>query len=273
MNAFFKKIVAAAILAGVSSVSLAYGEPPLGWTLNATYSTSNVKVYQKIGSQTYAQVVDMVGGAKVELKQLYVQQVQSTNGSFYKGYSTKSVANWYSLSGNPVSVVNGDYFGTNTVPASSLAMLSFGVRANGSLVDPGSAPLNDKQIEFFTGQGASITGANATRLANGPAQSIIGGYSPANAISKTVSLGRTGLCILSPTTPSRLFLIISAQAATQGQIDQDFVGWNCIFGNQIMMDGSASAQLSMKNGFNLTGINGDGQIGRTVPQVIVIRNN
>jgi hypothetical protein len=114
---------------------------------------------------------------------------------------------------------------------------------------------------------------NASRLVNGPAQNIIGGYSPANAISKTTSLGRTGLCTLSPTTPSRLVLVISARSATQSQINQDFVSWNCIFGNQIMMDGSASSQLSMKNGFNMIGVNGDGQVGRTVPQVIVIRNN
>ncbi len=264
----FKKTVVAAVLAGIGSVSFAYGEAPFNWVLNTTYSTSNVKVYQKIGSETYAQVADMGAGAKIEMKQTYVK-IMTHYGRNLKAYKRDLVSTWYANAGNPVSVINGDYF-FNSSEYQVTTPLSFGVRSNGALVDLGSDQINDKQVEFFPGQGASVTSSNQGRISNGPALNIVGGYSPSKAISKGLTIGRTGICTLSPTSPSRLVLFITATAATQSTVDADFSSWKCIFGSQIMMDGSASSQLSMKNNFNLRGAGGS---PRTVPQVIVIRNN
>lgn len=271
MNAL-KKTVAAAVLAATCSPSFAApGDPPAGWTFLSGASTSNVKLYKKNNVEVYAQVVDMVAGAKVELKQIYTGMATSPfNGLSYKGYQRNSVATWYANAGPAVSVVNGDYFAETA--SASTALLSFGVRANGSLVDSGSDPVNNRQIEFFTGQGAYVTTATASRLTSGPAQNIVGGLSPSSATSAGLTRGRTGLCTLVPSNPSRLFLILSHKSATQATVNSDFATWGCNSGSEIMMDGSASAQLRA-NGVVMDGVAANNATGRTVPQVIIIRNN
>lgn len=273
---FFKPTVAIAVMMATSSVAMAYGEPPTGWSIVSGASTANVKIYKKNGSETYAQVVNMKAGAKVELKQTYVGMTASPyNGNMYRGYQRNHVSTWFANAGNPVSVVNGDYF-VDLQKTPSVALLSFGVRANGTQVDPGSDPVNDRQIEFFPGSGAVTMYAHAGAIQSGPAANIIGGYSPAKAASPSVYRGRTGLCTIHPTIPSELVLILTHKSATQSIANSDFASWRCTSGSQIMMDGSASAQLSYKqNGVqkNVLGVAQNNQTGRTVPQVIVVRNN
>lgn len=275
-----KKTVAAAVTLAVSCGSsyAAPGDPPVGWNLVAAASQSNVKIYQKGSTKVYAQVVNIGAGAKVELVQNYVGQVQSTGDQkYYRGYSTASVQSWYSSQGAPVSVVNGNYFGTNTSP-SSRVYFSFGMRVNSGLYDNGaetrSTHINDLQLELFTGQGAYVGTRNASRLQNGPAQNIIGGLSPANAINKTGYIGRTGICTLAPSSPSNLMLILSYEKAQQSLVNSDFSAWGCNTNGRIMMDGSASSQLrTVNSGVKIDGVDGNNAAGRSVPQVIVIRNN
>jgi len=271
MKVSFKKTVAATVLAGVSSASFAYGEPPISWTEIIGASTANVKFYKKNGSEVYAQVVNMAGGAKVELKQT---KVGTLNG--FNTYSRSSIETWYTGSANPVSVVNGDFFNQNISPTT----LSFAVRANGVLVEPGGDPnANKRQIEFFTGQGAFVTTASAWRIANGTtAQNAMGGHAPVDAPSAAANRGRTTLCTLSPSSPSPLFLILVHGSALQSQVNTDLANWKCNAGSEIVMDGSASSQLAYKVNGVVTYFKGtnDGTlpgVGRTVPQVIVIRNN
>ncbi len=271
-----KKTVVAAVLAGIGSVAFAYGEAPVGWNFISSVSTPNVKIYQKGTSKVYAQVVNIGAGAKVQLVQNYIGQVQSTgNLQYYRGYSLSTVVNWYSSQGAPVSVVNGNYFGTNTNP-SGKAYLSFGMRVNGSLYDSGAETrpelINDLQLEIFTG-GAYIGPRSLSRLQNGPAQNIIGGLSPSKAINQGGQVGRTGICTLLPSSPSSLMLILSYERAQQGVVNTDFNAWQCNASGRIMMDGSASSQLRTVNAnIKIDGVDGNGAPGRAVPQVIVIRN-
>jgi hypothetical protein len=271
MNARIKSVAAAVTLAVVSSSTYAVGEAPIGWSQITGASTSNVKFYKKNGSDVYAQVVYMsgAGGAKVEMKQIYTSTV---NG--FKRYQRNSISSWFSGANNPVSVINGDYFNGTLSPNTTL---SFAVRANGTLVEVGGDPTNDLQIEFFTGQGAFVTGANAWRMSNGTsAQNAVGGFSPNLAIKKTELIGRMGLCTLSLSNPSPYFLILAHKNATQNSANADFASWKCNTGSIIMMDGSASAQMAYKeNGVSkiIYGLDSAGGQNRTVPQVLVIRNN
>jgi hypothetical protein len=269
-----KKTVAATVLA-VTCGSAFSGVPSSGWTYLSAPSTSNVKFYQKNGSEVYVQVVDLFLGAKVEMKQLYTGQIRSKyNGNWYPGYKRDSVANWYNGAGNPVSVVNGDYFADTA--SSSTAILSFPVRSNWKLIDAGADAKNDRQIEFIPNLGVQVMSANLWRLSN-PTNNIIqnavGGYSPSKADSYGELRGRTGMCAMDA-NPSRYLLIFSHRKATQPQVNSDLTAWNCAVGSEIMMDGSASAQMrSTVSTVKIDGVASGDVIGRTVPQVIVIRNN
>ncbi|MBX9809240.1 hypothetical protein K2X92_02540 [Candidatus Gracilibacteria bacterium] len=277
MKVRFKHTALATVFAGISSVGVAQNVPS-GWSLVQSVSTSNVKIYQKGTSKVYAQVVNIGAGAKVQLIQNYTGQVQSTsNFQYYRGYSSSTVANWYSSQGAPVSVVNGNYFGTNTNP-SNRVYFSFGMRVNGASYDTGAETrpelINDLQLEIFTGQGGYIGPRSASRLQNGPAQNIIGGLSPNKAINQAGNIGRTGICTLSPSSPSGLILILSYERAQQSLVNTDFSAWQCNTGGRIMMDGSASSQLRTVNAdIKIDGIDAKNVSGRSVPQVIVIRNN
>ena len=116
------KTVVTAVLVATCGSALAYGEPPVGWNLVPSASQSNVKVYRKGTSEVYAQVVDMVGGAKVDMLQIRT----GTSGGF-NYYKRDSIDNWYFYGGNSsrVSVINGDYFN----PSISPTTLSFAVRS------------------------------------------------------------------------------------------------------------------------------------------------
>jgi hypothetical protein len=244
MNMTFKNTVIAGVIAMVSSASFAYGEPPTGWTAIVGASTSNVKFYQK-NDTIYAQVVDMGAGAKVELKQTKVGTMTNTNGTF-NTYGRYAIDTWYAGAGNPVSVINGDFFDQFKTPTP----ISFAIRANGLFVEPGADPNgNKRQIEFITGTGAIVTTANTWRMTGGAiAQNAMGGHAPTNTPTPTYARGRTTLCTLSPSSPSRLFLIIMHLSATKTQVDSDLANWKCNVGSEIVMDGSASSQLVYKEG-------------------------
>lgn len=252
-----------------SGAVAAVGDPPTGWSLVSSASTSNIKIYQKSGSDIYAQVVNMSAGARVTLHQSYVQMMQSPyNQNYYKAYKKDLVSDWYANIGKPVSVINGDYFGN----VGSYAFLSFPVRANSSLVDSGSDPVNDLQIEFFANYGASIGSFRSsvfTSTQPAAAQGAIGGYSPSKAINPNGLVGRMGMCTLVPASPSSHFLVLYAKKATQATVNNAFTSWKCNSNGRIMMDGSASAQMSF-NGTHLQGVDSNGKTGRTVPQVIAI---
>lgn len=270
----FKKTIAAiAIAATCGTAFSAIGDPPTNWTAITGASTSNVKFYKKNGSEVYAQVVNMAGGAKVELKQTKVGTMTNSNGTF-NTYGRYAIGTWYAGASNPVSVINGDFFDQFKTPTP----ISFAIRANGVFVEPGADPNgNKRQIEFMTGIGAYVTTANTWRMTGGAvAQNAMGGHHPIDTPTPTYGRGRTTLCTLSPSSPSGMFLILMHVNATKLQVDDDSATWKCNAGSEIVMDGSASSQLMYKESGVLktrSGIADGGGTGRTVPQVIVIRNN
>lgn len=272
MSTIFKKTVLATVFAGISSVSLAQSVP-WNWSQNANASTSNIKMYQKIGSNTYVQVVDMVGGAKIALKQVKV----GTSGAF-NTYKVDSITNWYAASGNPQFVINGDFFNQNINPTT----ISFAIRSNGQLVEPGGYPnANKRQIEFFTGQGAVVLPASAWRMSNTTAQNALGGHAPSDTPTPNALRGRTSLCTVSPGTPSnpsRFFLVFLHLTATKSQVDADMLAWNCSYGSELILDGSASSQMVYREAGIPRTLKGthDGNlpgVGRNIPQIIAIYNN
>lgn len=101
----FKKTVAAAVLAGMSSVSFAFGignmpVVPSGWTLKE--SSANIRVYQKGTEQVYAQFVDIKGGAKVRFNQTVVSNAGT------KTFSRQTLDQWWSnYSGTKNTMING----------------------------------------------------------------------------------------------------------------------------------------------------------------------
>jgi hypothetical protein len=266
----FKKTVLATALVGISSLSLAQSVP-WNWSQNSNASTSNIKMYQKIGSNTYVQVVDMVGGAKIALKQVKFE----TKGGF-NYYTVNSITNWYAASGNPQFIVNGDFFNQNINPTT----ISFAVRSNSQLVEPGGDPNgNKRQIEFFTGQGAAVLPASAWRMANTTAQNALGGHAPVDTPTPNAERGRTSICTVSagtPSSPSRYFLVFLHVKATKSQVDTDMLAWNCAPGSEIIMDGSASSQMVYREAGiprTLYGVAAGDIIKRNVPQIIAVYNN
>lgn len=268
----FKKILITAAIAVLSGGVLAYGEPPAtGWTLHESYS--NVKIYKKNNVNAYVQVVDIGAGAKIELVQVYGGTVNHY-GKILKAYKRDTVPTWWTNLGKPTSVVNGTFFFASYSPAP----LSYGIRSNYSLVGLGDDGTNTgirRQMEFFTG---SMNGANdysysASRLQNGPARDIIVGDPVTQDRSKTSALGRTYLCTLYPQSPSRLLLVLSAKSYTQAQANSDLSAWKCNSGSGVMLDGSGSSQLKTSK-IEMMGNSHNGlPDNRTVPQVLVIKNN
>lgn len=191
MKMTFVKTLIAGAIAIVSSNVFAYGEPPsTSWILQSNASTANVKIYKLNGSETYVQVVDMLAGARVSMHQTYMQDIQSPNNQkYYPAYKRDLVSTWYSNLGSPVSVINGDYFNNNQNPN---AWLSFPIRANGYIVDKGTDPKNDRQIEFSAGRGAYVTVYDPNRFlvgASSGAQNMIGGFSPSLSDKPTTNMG------------------------------------------------------------------------------------
>lgn len=270
MKVRFKKTALTTVFVGISSVSMAQSVP-WNWNQNHNASTSNIKMYQQIGGNAYVQVVDMVGGAKIALKQVKVE----TKGGF-NFYKVDSITNWYAASGNPQFVINGDFFNQDINPTT----ISFAIRSNGQLVEPGGDPdRNKRQIEFFTGRGAAVLPASAWRMSNTTAQNALGGHAPSNTPTPYAPRGRTSICTVSlgtPENPSRFFLVFLHIKATKDQVAGDMAAWNCAYGSEIIMDGSASSQMVYREAGiprQLYGVADGDIIKRKVPQIIAIYNN
>ncbi len=271
----FKKTALATVLAGISSVSFAFGtgnmptKPDSTWTLKEL--GMNVHVYQKGTEQVYAQVVDIKGGGKVR----FIQSVVSNTGS--KTFNRQTLDQWWSgYSGIKVTMINGQFFDNAINPTP----FSFGVRANGSLLTYGSdtSAIAKKQVEFFDNTGVLVTSWNNTRLNGGnSAQNIIVGLDPSVNKSSDWSIGRTYVCSKvnpsGPTSPSQWFVIVSAQGKKQREILADINSWGCDAGSVVMFDGSGSTQLKTTS----IRMNGYGYPyyteNRPIPQALVISNN
>ena len=268
-----KKTVAAAVLAGVSSVSFGFGTGnmptvPAGWTLKE--SSTNVRIYQKNGEDTFVQLVDIKGGARVQFNQTVV----SNTGT--KTFNKQTLDQWWAgYTGLRTSMINGQFFDQNINPTG----LSFGVRANGSLLTTGAdtAAILKKQIEFFDGIGVYITQFNATRLNGGStAQNIMVGLDPTVDKSGASGRGRTYLCTkvnpASPASPSPWLVILSSRSQTQVNAFLDITSFACDPGAVIMFDGSGSTQLKTAGGIRLVGSNGIYNENRIIPQTLIISN-
>lgn len=269
-----KKIVAAAILAGVSSVSFGFGTGnmptvPAGWTLKE--SSMNIRVYQKGTESVYAQFVDIKSGAKVRFNQAVVSSVGT------KTFSRQTLDQWWTAyTGVKNTMINGQFFDQSINPTG----LSFGVRANSALLTTGAdtSTISKKQIEFFDNTGVYVTSFDSTRLNGGSsAQNIIVGLDPSVDKSGSDTVGRTYVCSkanpVGPTSPSQWLVIVSAASQTQASIYSNITSLGCDSGSVVMFDGSGSTQLQTSGGIRLKGSNWlYANENRTIPQVLVISN-
>lgn len=274
MKVSFKKTVAAAVLAGISSVSFAFdtGNMPVvpsGWTLKE--SSTNIRVYQKGTEQVYAQFVDIKSGAKVRFSQTIV----SNTGT--KTFNRQTLDQWWTAyTGVKNTMINGQFFDNNINPTG----LSFGVRANSVLLTTGAdtSAMAKKQIEFFDNTGAYVTSFNGSRLNGGStAQNIIVGLDPSVDKDGSSNIGRTYLCTKAnpsgPTSPSQWLIIVSAASQTQTSIYSNITSLGCDSGSVVMFDGSGSTQLQTSGGIRLKGSNWlYANENRTIPQVLIISN-
>lgn len=272
----FRNIVAATILAVISSVCLAFTAgtnmptTPAGWTLKE--AGINVRVYQKGTEQVYAQVVDIKGGAKVRFNQTVV----SSTGT--KTFNRQTLDQWWTGYANSKNtMVNGQFFDNNINPTG----LSFGVRANSMLLTTGAdtSAIAKKQIDFFDGAGAYVTSWNSSRLNGGSsAQNIIVGLDPSVDKDGNSNIGRTYLCTKvnpsGPSSPSQWLVILSAASLTQSTTLSNISSWGCDSGTVVMFDGSGSTQLQTSGGIRMKGSNWlYANENRTIPQVLIVSNN
>jgi hypothetical protein len=265
------KTVAAAVLAGVSSLSMAFvPSVPPGWTLVKSLNT--VKIYQENGKQNYMQVLNMSGGATIELKQEYAGLSQGL-----PAYNRYTIANWWTKTANPVSIVNGQFFFIrNPTP------LSFPMRVNGTYIaghDPNMLA-NPRQFEVY-GNTVDTFPFNLNRIKNGPSQQVISGLHPSADKNNLAAVGRTSICARYVNQPSPwLTYIFTGQAETQANVRAKLTNWGCDVANKaVMLDGGGSTALAYNNGSStpkiVNGIaSGTPKIeNRPVPQVIVVRGN
>lgn len=267
-----KIIFVVAILASISSISFAFGTgnmpiSPSGWALKE--NKTNVRIYQKGSDQTYIQVVDVKGGAKVRFSHPGI--INGNPLTFYR-YTLDELWSFipYPDTLRLASMVNGQYFNTNTDPT----ILSFGVRANSSLLTLGiTEVISKKQIEFYDGSGVYVSGVNTSRLTNGPAQNIIVGLDPSVSKNASFPIGRMYMCSkVNPSagaSPSQWLVILSAQWQTQATALANITSWGCDINSIVMFDGSGSSQLKTTGGIRMSG----NLENRDIPQAIVVYNN
>jgi hypothetical protein len=274
MNVFNKTVVAA-VLAFYTSISFAFvtGKMPVapsGWSLKE--NNTNVRIYQKGTEQTYVQVVDIKGGAKIRFS--HPGKLSGTPLTFYK-YTLDT--HWSSIPYNDslrmASMVNGQFFNNDTDPT----ILSFGVRANSSLLTLGiTEAISKKQIEFFDGSGVYVGGVNNTNLKSGLAQNIIVGLDPSVSKNASIPLGRMYMCSkVNPyvgASPSQWLVILSAQWQIQATALANITSWGCDINSIVMFDGSGSSQLKTTGGIRMIGSNGLKAENRTLPQTVVVYN-
>lgn len=273
MKVSFKKTVAAAVLAGVSSTSFAFGTGnmpvvPSGWTLKE--SSTNIRVYQKGTEQVYAQFVDIKAGAKVR----FSQTVVSNAGT--KTFSRQTLDQWWTAyTGVKNTMINGQFFDNNINPTG----LSFGVRVNSVLLTTGAdiSVVTKKQIEFFDNAGVYVTSFNSSRLNSGStAQNIIVGLDPSVDKTGGWSIGRTYVCSkanpVGPTSPSQWLIIVSAQGNTQAEMLGNITSLGCDSNSIVMFDGSGSTQLKTST-IRMKGYGAPFWTeNREIPQVLIVSN-
>ncbi len=241
MKAFFTKTVTAAVLAGISSASFAFGTGnmpavPSGWTLKESYTSgalNNILVYQKTGESTYMQVVDIKNGGRLS----FFNQSKTGVSPFQFGIDTMN--NWWNMLLDKKTMVNGQFFAyVNAfyVPLNPTT-LSFGVKANGSLLTPGADnsayPVSSmRQIEITSGVGATVLAWNQARLSPGgsSAQNIMVGLHPSPSVvtnkSPTSNIGRMLICT-KPQSGAAWVYILSAGSLQQQTALNYGVSWGC----------------------------------------------
>lgn len=259
---------------------------PGGWKIAETsnYGATkglpykNVHIYQLHNEQTYVQLVDFSQGGHIRLEQVSDQPI----GNF-KGWKRQSMDAWWRLHGNytsRVSMVNAQFFNHNSSPNTTF---SFGIRANGRVLDEGGDvnanggfPL--KQMNFYSNR-VEVINWHARSLYDTIAPDAIVGKSMRSREKPDASIGRTYLCakpMNASGNSSYVLLVYTAQAKTQHWAESDLNSWGCNDSNTVMMDGSESTKLRTKGGINMEGkpeydfIRGYGE--RLVPQVITIFN-
>jgi hypothetical protein len=269
MNAL-KKTALATVFAGISSISWAFvPSVPPGWTLVKSLNT--VKIYQETGKENYVQVLNISGGATVELVQEY--------GGVNQGkiaYNRYTVSQWWNKVSNPGSIVNGEFFFLwNPAP------ISFPMRVNNTYIQgyDNTLTTSDRQLEIIWNT-VDVFPYNLSRIQNGPNPLVISGLSPFANKSSTSAVGRTFLCsrYVGGTSPWIMY-VITAKAETQANVRTRLQNWGCDVNNKtVMLDGGGSTALAYKNGTNLKVVNGLSSANfqvenRPVPQVLVVRGN
>lgn len=166
--------------------------------------------------------------------------------------------------------------------------MSFGVKANGNVVEEGSVVVDGdhqiyldsqgfplKQMDFYNNT-VSVYNWNKVSLRNSSAPNAIVGKNIRARDSAGDSIGRTYLCALPYYNPEirqsvNLLLVYSAKSKTQSWAESDLSSWGCLESNTVMMDGSHSRKLLTKGGIRIDS-NDIGIIYRPIPQVIGIFN-
>jgi hypothetical protein len=267
-KSFMTKTVAAAVLAGVSSVSFGFGTGnmptvPAGWTLKE--SSTNVRIYQKNGEDTYVQLVDIKGGGKVRLHGT-IAGYQTFNGYNEPKFQKKNLAtHWTTIPyAGKRAVTNGQFFNPTVDPS----MLSFGTRVNGSYLTYGADPGTDtKRTLHIFGDSVSIRAYLATDFNGATSSQAIVGLAPTvTSRGPYLTIGRTMFCgvkertyITTPGAPvppslQDWLLIITAKNKWQYSIiDTDLPAWGCQSKNIVMGDGGGSSQLKTLGGINMYG--------------------
>ncbi len=275
MNARFNTVAAAVLAAGFTSISFAFGTGnmptvPSGWTLKENYG--NVLVYQKTGEQTYMQVVDIKNGGRVAFFN------QGKTGPNLDLFSIANMDTWWRMLVDKKTMVNGQFFKYADVTHPwqyNPTTLSFGVKANGSLLtlgaDNSAYPATSmRQLEVISGVGATIIAWNQNRLNPGisAAQNIMVGLHPSPKVvankDPTGRIGRMLVCTKPQSGAPWLYILSAGSLQQQGALNYA-ISWGCTE-SSAMMDGSGSAQLKTLNSGTLLPGN------RQLPQVIAIYN-
>ncbi len=268
----FGKIVIATILAMISSVCLAFTAgsnmptTPAGWTLKE--ASTNVRIYQKNGEDTYVQMIDIQNGGKVRLHGTIVGY-QTVNGYNEPVFQKKNLAtHWATIPyAGKRAVTNGQFFDPN--PALTSSKLAFATRVNGSYLTYGSdmyssGSVGAKRTLHIFGNSVSTRVYLASDFAGASSSQAIVGFDSAVNRNAPLPIGRTFLCgvnrpyISAPGAPApqlqEWLLILTAKNKLQyGVVNSELASWNCQSGNIVMSDGGGSSQLQTLSGIIMYG--------------------
>ncbi|MBD2183437.1 phosphodiester glycosidase family protein [Planktothrix sp. FACHB-1355] len=265
ISLFFAYLCSNNILSASEQISTPSVIPP---GFDAVKTTKGVTLYQK--NTEYVQIVDLSKGASVKLLNGDITNAGKKQGAYggddpqmQRQTLNQAWLNLNSSNPNAFCITNGQFFSTNSQPATNLA---FPVKVNGKVISDGYAgeseyPTEKLMLEINSDRADITTFNGRSSLYSSAAPNLIVGLHENADKSINKEVGRTfvGVKDRDSNGTYETVLIFNSTAATQAHATETLRSFGA--DKVIMLDGGGSTQLICEGESYITS-------PRTIPQML-----